>query len=82
MRSEAIIRELIDEIRADRRASTLRDERVTAALKGLQVALAELSKDFRAFRDHVLENQDETGRRIRAVSDFTGMTDPEPNGGE
>jgi hypothetical protein len=70
MSTDELIRELIGEIRKDREA-----------LAGLSLAVTELGKDFRAFRAKVFENQSQQGERIRAISDFVGMTDPHDSNG-
>ena len=83
MTTDELIRELLREIRSDRAAAEERERLIAGELSGIRVAVANLGLDFRAFRDHVLENENERGQELRAVEDFVGMTDPhDKNGGE
>lgn len=82
MTTDELIRELIKEIRSDREAAEERERLIAAELSGIRVAVANLGIDFRAFRDHVFEHENERGKELRAVEDFVGMTEPrEKNGG-
>lgn len=88
--SDAIVRELIKEIKADRAERKAQFDRIELRLTTLEgnqhrsgEALAALSRDLKDFRDKVFDNESDLGERIRRVSDFTGMTDPHgKNGGE
>ena len=79
--TDELITELIAEIRADRMASTKREERVETELVAIRTVLATLGQDFREFRSHVLKHEDESGKELRAVEDFVGLTDPREKNG-
>lgn len=88
MTTDELIRELLREIRADRaaadereRAAEERERLIAAELSGIRVAVANLGLDFKAFRDHVLENENERGKELRAIEDFVGMTEPHAKNG-
>ena len=75
MTTDELIRELIAEIRNDRVVRA-------KEFAGLQLAVTELGNDFRAFRDHVLKNEDETGTALRLVAAHAGVIEPlDKNGG-
>ena len=69
MTTDELIRELIGEIKKDRVARQ-------REISGIQLALTELGKDFRAFRDHVLKHEDESGKALRLVAAHAGVIDP------
>lgn len=68
--SDALIRELIAEIRKDR-----------ASRKQLEVAVSSLAQDLKDFRKLVFEGERSLMKQIRAVADYAGMTDPADRNG-
>jgi hypothetical protein len=85
--SEHLVRELIKEIKADRIARAKADRAVDARLTRIEarvedaiVAIAVVAKDLVDFRKLALEGERNLIKQVRLVSDFAGMTDPEPNG--
>ncbi len=74
MTTDELIRELIGEIKKDRVARQ-------REFSDLRLAVNDLGKDFRAFRDHVLKHEDESGKALRLVAAHAGVIDQaEKNG--